>query len=117
MAEPVTETPEGFVPFAGMLIPTETHALLMAAIRREYPTVTADLDDDEAAQAVLISFMQSIVENDVAKQLSRELDAAVEQLRAGHQVKAEQGRARAQRALAAIQRPARPEQAGQGRVG
>ena len=103
MAEPVTE-PE-FVSFAGMQIPRPTYDLLMAAVRRKYPTLTQDLEDDPAAQAVLVSFMASILESDIADQANQQLTAATAQLRAAHEASVEQGRAQVRLAIEAIQKP------------
>lgn len=87
MAEPLTPPIEEV---AGLQIPSDLAAQIIAAFREVYPTITADKDDDAAVRATLVWFITSTMEMSANRKAQAALDSTIEQLRAGADVRARQ---------------------------
>lgn len=89
MAEPLT-APDREV--AGLLIPGDLAAQIVAAFREVYPTITDGEDDDAAVRSVLVWFITSALETAANRKAGAALDQTIEQLRVGADIRASQRR-------------------------
>lgn len=97
MAEPVAPVEE----VAGLIIPADLAAQIIASFREMYPTITEDKDDDAAVRACLVWFITSTMETVANRKAQAALDSTIEQLRVGADVRAQQ---RGQEIRAAVAR-------------
>lgn len=112
MAEPVTPPP---VEVAGLIIPADMAAEIIAAFRALYPTITDGLDDDAAVRAVLIWMITSSLQSYYGRQSSRAMEKTIEQIRGQYAVRARELEERVRAAAATIkEKPAAVAPGGDG---
>ena len=88
MAEPVAPVEE----VAGLIIPADLAAQIIAAFREMYSTITNGKDDDAAVRACLVWFITSTLETAANRKASAALDSTILQLRTGADIQAQRRR-------------------------
>lgn len=111
MAEPVTEPTAPVEEVAGLQIPADLAAQIIAAFREMYPTLTEGKDDDAAVRACLVWFITSTLETSADRKARAALDSTILQLRTGADVQAQRRSEQIHAAVGRIKEKPLPEAA------
>ena len=102
MTEPTIEEQPTEVVFAGLGIPVELAPTIIAALRRRYPGMTEDMEDEGVVRAMLKYIIEVTVIEEAALQANLTTEAEAAEVQRRGAVRAEQARARAQEAVKRI---------------
>ena len=92
---PLKAGPDGYVPVAGLRVPSAMVPRVIAAVRGVYPTITEGLPDDAAIRAWLKYLISQTLVQHEGTQAIAEIQTAVEETRREYEVRAEQAREKA----------------------
>lgn len=91
-----------YLPIAGLLVPTPLVPRIIAAIRDQYPTVTAGLNDDAAVRAWLKHIVSVTLATHEGIAAQAPVTGALDEVRADYATRAEEAHQAALSAAAAI---------------